>query len=60
MSTCGLVPRIRQLAEEDLTITLALSLHAPNDEREKTMPIAYKYSLSEGFGMQIYFEKTGR
>ena len=35
VSTCGLVPRIRQLAEEDLTITLALSLHAPNDEREK-------------------------
>ena len=48
VSTCGLVPRIRQLAEEDLTITLALSLHAPNDEKRKElMPIAYKYSLSE-------------
>lgn len=62
VSTCGLVPRIRQLAEEDLTITLALSLHAPNDEKRKElMPIAYKYSLSEVFpACKYYFEKTGR
>ena len=62
VSTCGLVPRIRQLAEEDLTITLALSLHAPNDEKRKElMPIAYKYSLSEVLpACKYYFEKTGR
>lgn len=62
VSTCGLVPRIRQLAEENLTITLALSLHAPNDEKRKElMPIAYKYSLSEVFpACKYYFEKTGR
>ena len=62
VSTCGLVPRIRQLAEEDLTITLALSLHAPNDEKRKElMPIAYKYSLSEVLpACKYYFEKTGK
>ena len=32
VSTCGLVPKIRELADQGLTITLALSLHAPNDE----------------------------
>ena len=62
VSTCGIVPRIRQLAEEDLTITLALSLHAPNDEKRKElMPIAYKYSLKEVLpACAYYFEKTGR
>ena len=62
VSTCGIVPRIRQLAEEGLTITLALSLHAPNDEKRKElMPIAYKYSLSEVLpACAYYFEKTGR
>ena len=35
VSTCGIVPKIRQLAEEGLAITLALSLHAPNDEKRK-------------------------
>lgn len=37
VSTCGLVPRIKQLAELKLQITLAISLHAPNDELRKTM-----------------------
>lgn len=62
VSTCGLVPRIRQLAEEQLQITLALSLHAPNDEkRQKLMPIARKYMLSEVLdACRYYFEKTGR
>lgn len=46
VSTCGLVPRIKQLAELKLQITLAISLHAPNDELRKTMmPIAYTYSI---------------
>ena len=62
VSTCGIVPRIRQLAEEGLTITLALSLHAPTDEkRRELMPIANKYSLSEVIpACKYYFDKTGR
>ena len=62
VSTCGIVPKIRQLAEEDLTITLALSLHAPTDEkRRELMPIANKYSLSEVIpACKYYFDKTGR
>lgn len=62
VSTCGIVPRIRQLAEEGLTITLALSLHAPTDEkRKKLMPIAFKYSLDEVLpACEYYFDRTGR
>lgn len=62
VSTCGLAPQIRQLAEEGLSITLALSLHAVSDEKRRTiMPIAYKYSLDEIFeACAYYFEKTGR
>ncbi|MFR3727349.1 23S rRNA (adenine(2503)-C(2))-methyltransferase RlmN [Lacrimispora sp.] len=62
VSTCGLVPEIRKLAEEDLQITLALSLHAPNDQvRRSLMPIANRYSLAEVLpACQEYFEKTGR
>ena len=62
VSTCGIVPRIRQLAEEKLAITLALSLHAPNDEvRRSLMPIAKVYQLSEVLdACHYYFEKTGR
>lgn len=48
VSTCGLVSRIKQLAELKLQITLAISLHAPNDELRKTMmPIAYTYSIEQ-------------
>ncbi|MFW5675063.1 MAG: 23S rRNA (adenine(2503)-C(2))-methyltransferase RlmN, partial [Acetivibrio ethanolgignens] len=47
-STCGLVERIRQLAEENLQITLAISLHAPNDTmRRELMPVANKYTIAE-------------
>ena len=62
VSTCGIVPNILRFAEEGLSVTLALSLHAPNDEVRKTlMPIAYKYSLSEILpACKKYFEKTGR
>ena len=62
VSTCGLVPRIRQLADENYGVTLALSLHAPNDETRRTlMPIAKKYSLAEILpAVEYYFEKTGR
>ena len=48
ISTCGIVPKIRDLAQEHLQITLAISLHAPNDEkRRELMPIAKKYSMEE-------------
>lgn len=62
VSTCGLVPRMRQLAEEKLQITLALSLHATTDEKRKAlMPIANQYSLKEVLDACIYyFEQTGR
>lgn len=62
VSTCGIVPGIRRLAEEQLTITLALSLHAVTQEkRRELMPIANRYELSEVLGAcGYYFEKTGR
>ncbi|MCR4590020.1 MAG: 23S rRNA (adenine(2503)-C(2))-methyltransferase RlmN [Lachnospiraceae bacterium] len=62
VSTCGLVPEIRRLADEKKQITLAISLHAPNDEkRRELMPIARKYSLKELLSaVKYYFEKTGR
>jgi len=62
VSTCGLVPEIRKLAEENLQITLALSLHAPNKQkREQLMPIARRYSLPQVLdACRYYFEKTGR
>ena len=48
VSTCGIVPKIIELADKKLQITLAISLHAPNDELRKTMmPIANKYSIEE-------------
>lgn len=61
-STCGIVPKIRQLAEEKLQITLALSLHASNQEKRKAlMPIANKYALDEVLNAcDDYFRKTGR
>ena len=44
VSTCGIVPGIRRFAGEGLPVTLALSLHAPNDQVRKTlMPVAGSY-----------------
>lgn len=62
VSTCGIVPRIRQLAEEKLQITLALSLHATTDEkRRRLMPVANKYSIAELMdACRYYFDSTGR
>lgn len=62
VSTCGIPDRIRALAEEELPITLALSLHAPNNEiRKKLMPVAARYELSEVMdAFRYYYEKTGR
>jgi 23S rRNA (adenine2503-C2)-methyltransferase len=62
VSTCGIVPKMRELAGEHLQITLALSLHATTDEkRRKLMPIANRYSLKELMETcTYYFEETGR
>lgn len=62
VSTCGIVPKMKELADKKLQITLALSLHAPNDEKRKAlMPIAYKYTLAEIIDVcKYYFEQTGR
>lgn len=48
LSTCGLVPRIYDLAEKRYQLTLSVSLHAPNDEmRSKVMPVNNKYPINE-------------
>ncbi len=62
VSTCGIVPNMKRLAEEQLQITLALSLHGSTQEKRKVlMPVANKYELSEVLeACDYYFEKTGR
>ncbi len=62
LSTCGLVPKIRQLADDGFSVTLTISLHAPNDELRKTiMPIANAYKIEEILkACDYYFDKTGR
>ena len=62
VSTCGIVPNMRRLADEKLQITLALSLHASSQEKRKTlMPVANKYELSEVLdACRYYFSQTGR
>jgi len=62
LSTCGLVDRMHDLAELKLPITLALSLHASNQEtRKKLMPVASRYSLDEVMrACDDYYAATGR
>lgn len=62
VSTVGLVPRIRQLAEEGLPVTLALSLHAPDDElRNELVPINTRWTVSEAVeAAAAYFTATKR
>ncbi len=62
LSTCGLVPRIYELADEGLPITLSVSLHASDDNtRDALMPINKKYKIAELLeACRYYFEKTGR
>ena len=62
VSTCGIVENIRRLANEKLQITLAISLHASNQEKRKElMPIAYKYDIHEVLdATRYYFGQTGR
>lgn len=62
LSTCGLVPRMYDLAEEDLPVTLSVSLHAPNNEiRRQTMPVAKAYPMEDLLAAcRNYIAKTGR
>ena len=62
VSTCGLIEKIRQFADEQFQVTLAISLHAPNDLRRKQiMPIANKYAINDIMeACRYYFDKTGR
>ena len=62
LSTCGLVPRIRELAKLDLQITLSVSLHAPTDEkRNAIMPVNKAYPISELMAAcQDYIAATNR
>lgn len=62
VSTCGLVPQIRELATYQFQMTLALSLHASSQEkRRELMPVANKYDLKDVLeACDDYFEKTGR
>ena len=62
LSTCGIVPGIRRLADEGLPVTLSVSLHAYDDEKRRSiMPIANKYPIDELLSAcRYYFDKTGR
>ena len=62
ISTCGLVPKIKEYAEFPLQVNLAISLHAPNDKiRNEIMPISKVYSIDKLVdAMHYYFDKTGR
>lgn len=62
LSTCGIVPKIYELADKDFSVTLAISLHAFSDEKRKEiMPIANKYTISEILdACKYYIDKTNR
>ncbi len=62
LSTCGIVPRIKELATVELPITLSISLHASTDEkRSEIMPINNKWNISELLSACVYYYKhTGR
>ncbi len=62
LSTCGIVPKIKALADDGFSVTLTISLHASADEeRRSIMPIANAYSIAEILeACRYYFNKTGR
>jgi len=62
VSTVGLVPAIEKLADEDLPITFALSLHAPDDElRDELVPVNTRWKVDQALdAARAYFDKTGR
>ena len=62
VSTCGIVPKIKEFSSLDLQVNLAISLHAPNDKiRNEIMPISKAYNLNELMDvLDYYYEKTLR
>lgn len=62
LSTCGIIPGIEKLANEDLQLTLSVSLHAPNDDiRSRLMPVNRKYGVDELLqACKAYANKTSR
>jgi len=62
LSTCALVPKIYDLADEGIPINLTISLHASSDEeRKRIMPVANAYKIEEILkACSYYFDKTGR
>ena len=62
LSTCGVIPGIRRLAELELQLTLSVSLHAPDSEtRSRIMPVNRAYDVDELFAAcHDYFRRTGR
>ena len=62
LSTCGVIPGIEALAEEDLQLTLSVSLHAPDSAtRSRIMPVNKAYDVEDLFAAcHRYFQKTGR
>ena len=62
VSTCGLIPKIKEFADLKLQVNLAISLHAPSDELRRTMmPIANRYSMKELMdAVDYYLAKTNR
>ncbi len=62
LSTCGIVPKIYELADMKLQLTLSVSLHAPNDQiRSKTMPVNRKYHIEELLkACRYYVRQTNR
>ena len=61
VSTCGLVEKIREYANEGIQINLAISLHAPSDKiRNKIMPISLKYPLDQLMDAVKYYEATAK
>jgi 23S rRNA (adenine2503-C2)-methyltransferase len=62
LSTCGIVPQIYRLADEGIPITLAISLHAPNDRiRNRILPSSRRFAIQDVVkAADYYFKKTGR
>ncbi len=62
LSTCGIVPAIYELAKRHYEINLAISLHAPDDEKRRAlMPVARRWSIEELMeACRYYFRETGR
>lgn len=62
ISSCGIIEKIKEMADMGLQVTLAISLHAAdNDKRKSLMPIAYKYTIDEVLEVcRYYFDRTGR